>query len=363
MQKIFHNFGGVILVALIVVALISLIGLFFTSDGDGWMDNAFKDVIHGFTDKADGAIDDLERDHIAPTLTLTPELSQDADNPAAVETNSITLTGTVSDAGGVAFLTVNGNAVTPDGTGAWSYTLPLTQNMVTEVTVVAKDEAGNTATKSGYVTYIQYVAYKFTPSDYDSKMGTTTQTDSVVNIPATFVHNGTYYKTTAIGMGAFMNCTSLTSVTIPDSVTSINVQAFYGCTNLASVTILEGVTGIGAEAFKKCTSLTSVTIPDSVTNIDNGAFNGCTNLISVTFGENSRIGDYTFDGCTKLASVTIPDSVTTIGKYGFRGCTSLTSITFEGTIARWNAITKGSSWKTSIPATEVVCSDGTVSLA
>ena len=81
---------------------------------------------------------------------------------------------------------------------------------------------------------------------------------------------------TSIGRYAFVDCTSLTSVTIPDSVTSIGSSAFEDCTSLTSVTIPDSVTSIGDWAFSNCTSLTSVTIPDSVTSIGKGAFYNCT---------------------------------------------------------------------------------------
>ena len=54
--------------------------------------------------------------------------------------------------------------------------------------------------------------------------------------------------------------------------------------------------------------------------------------------------------------------LTSIGNSAFYYCTRLTSITFEGTVEQWNAITKGYDWKYNVPATEVVCSNGTVSL-
>jgi hypothetical protein len=115
----------------------------------------------------------------------------------------------------------------------------------------------------------------------------------------------------SIGDYAFSGCTSLASVTIPDSVTSIGEDAFAGCSSLASVTIGNGVTGIGYEAFSYCSSLASVIIGNSVTSI----------------------GYYAFEGCSSLAAVTIPDSVTTVGGNAFDNCTSLASVTFEGTIA------------------------------
>ncbi len=65
--------------------------------------------------------------------------------------------------------------------------------------------------------------------------------------------------TKVIAGSAFMNCTNLASVTIPDSVTSIDNFAFYNCTSLTSVTIPDSVTSIGYAAFSNCRSLTSVT--------------------------------------------------------------------------------------------------------
>ena len=131
---------------------------------------------------------------------------------------------------------------------------------------------------------------------------------------------------TSIGDSAF-NCTSLTSVTIPDSVTLIGNSAFNDCTSLTSVTIPDSVTSIGSTAFSNCTSLTSVTIPNSVTSIGGGAFNACTSLTSITIPDGvTSIGNYTFYQCYSLTSVTIPDSVTSIGVNAFSYCTSLKEV-------------------------------------
>jgi hypothetical protein len=86
---------------------------------------------------------------------------------------------------------------------------------------------------------------------------------------------------TSIGAEAFKYFTSLTCVTIPDSVTSIGYDAFYGCTGLIGITIPDSITSIGNRAFAGCTGLTSITIPDSVTSIGEWAFYWCTGLNSI----------------------------------------------------------------------------------
>ena len=138
---------------------------------------------------------------------------------------------------------------------------------------------------------------------------------------------------TSIGGKAFLDCTSLTSVTIPDSVTSIGKQAFMYCTSLTGVTIPDSVTSIGSSAFSYCKSLTSVTIPNSVTSIGGAAFNGCSSLTSVTIPNSvTSIGGCAFMDCSSLTSVTIPNSVTSIGEYAFYNCTSLTSVAIPDSV-------------------------------
>lgn len=87
---------------------------------------------------------------------------------------------------------------------------------------------------------------------------------------------------TAIGAQAFLECTNLISVVIPDSVERIGAQVFSGCSKLTNVVIGDGVRSIGFFAFYKCSKLTSIVIPDSVESIDYFAFSGC-NLISVYY--------------------------------------------------------------------------------
>ena len=80
------------------------------------------------------------------------------------------------------------------------------------------------------------------------------------------------HRVTSIGSNAFRNCSSLTGVTIPDTVTKIGYGAFYKCTNLTSILIPNSVTNIGERAFWECCKLTNVSVPDSVTSIGAYAF-------------------------------------------------------------------------------------------
>ena len=129
---------------------------------------------------------------------------------------------------------------------------------------------------------------------------------------------------TSIGNFAFLICTSLTNIIIPDSVTSIGDFAFQGCTGLTNITIPGRVTSIGRNAFENCTSLTNIIIPGSVTSIGDSVFTSCTSLTNIIIPDSvTSIGGYAFDRCSSLISITIPDSVTSFGIGVFRDCLSL----------------------------------------
>ena len=176
------------------------------------------------------------------------------------------------------------------------------------------------------------------------------------------------YPVTRIGYRAFLDCSSLTSVTIPNSVTSIGDSAFWYCDSLTSVTIPNSVTEIGYNAFNKCYNLTEIVvssgnpaysndasgvlfnkektmliqypdgkketsyvIPNSVTSIGYYVFSDCDSLTSVTIPNSvTRIGSDAFYGCDSLTSVTIPNSVTEIEYNAFRDCPSLTLYGYSG---------------------------------
>ena len=138
---------------------------------------------------------------------------------------------------------------------------------------------------------------------------------------------------TSIGIGAFQSCYELTNLTIPNHVTSIGRDAFSGCVGLPSVTLPNTVTSIGEGAFRDCLSLIRVALPNGVTSIGRFTFQNCSSLTSVTIPDSAtRIGDQAFDNCTSLANITLPESVTSIGDWAFSGCTNLTSVTLPNSV-------------------------------
>ncbi len=123
---------------------------------------------------------------------------------------------------------------------------------------------------------------------------------------------------------------SLSSITIPGSLSKIQDSLFTGCTNLISVSMASGVEFIGRGAFQSCTNLTSVMIPDSVGIIQSFAFGGCYNLSNITIPDGvTNIEAGAFSNCRKLVSLTIPKQVANIGYLAFSGCYSLESLVVD----------------------------------
>ncbi len=134
-----------------------------------------------------------------------------------------------------------------------------------------------------------------------------------------------------------------------DSITHVRIPAAYNG---------KPVTSIGDLAFANCSSLTGITIPNSVTSIGPSAFWGCRSLTSIVIPETvTSIGEAAFAYCDSLTSVTIPEAVTSIGEYAFGECSSLTSVTFRGTMAEWNAMDRGTSFTGRYT---VHCTDGDI---
>ena len=141
-----------------------------------------------------------------------------------------------------------------------------------------------------------------------------------IEIPESIKYNGSVYNVISIGAYAFSQCESLTSVSIPNSVSFINYGAFSGCRNLKTVIIPNSVTTIGFDAFGDCSSLSSVNIPDNLETIGNGAFIRCTSLTSITIPNSvTSIGDNAFSDCERLSSIIVLNNEVSIGGNAFDG--------------------------------------------
>ena len=140
----------------------------------------------------------------------------------------------------------------------------------------------------------------------------------------------------------FRNCSSLTSITLPNDLTTIGQYAFSSCSALTSINIPESVTSVGENVFQSCSSLTeplynsklfvymprsfegSYTIPNGITTIVNYAFYDCQNLTEISIPEGVTTIDYSaFQSCYNLASINIPESVTSVGSFAFAGIAML----------------------------------------
>lgn len=166
-----------------------------------------------------------------------------------------------------------------------------------------------------------------TELEYSAFKGCTSLT--AVTIPSGLTKSG------SLGSGAFSGCSALTTVQFGSGLVSIPEALFEG-TGLKTITLPESVTSIGSWAFANCAKLEQVSFPAGLTSIDLGAFENCTALTAVTLPKRlTKLGYEAFKNCSALKSVWIPKSLTNNGSGdGFKGCTALTDITFETGITK-----------------------------
>ena len=160
-----------------------------------------------------------------------------------------------------------------------------------------------------------YAFYDKTSSSV-SDFGTIFKDTSLLNITL-------YDGFTVITNDAFMNCTSLITVTAP-VLQTIGEQAFQFCVDLISVTA-PNLENIGYSAFYYCDSLITITA-DNLTTIENLAFYDCKSLTDITAPKLEIIGNHAFENCVSLRTITAP-KLETIGDYAFLRCERLITIT------------------------------------
>ena len=168
------------------------------------------------------------------------------------------------------------------------------------------------------------------------------KTITTITIPKTIVDggsvNGQVFTNTNIKTAVFENgstlvannifdgCTTLTSVTIPDTVKVIEDRAFQNCTSLKNIELPSRLEEINYRAFKGCTGLTEITIPKTITAGGEEAFANTSIKKAIIENGAKKVPYDLFRGCATLESVSIPHTVTYIGSYAFYGCQALKNI-------------------------------------
>lgn len=166
--------------------------------------------------------------------------------------------------------------------------------------------------------------------------------DKIFTVPSEI--NGK--KITKIADWTFLDCDSITNITISDGVTSIGSYAFYGCRNLTSITIPDSVTSIGSDPFGRCESLTKINVASENPNyvsVNGVLYNkNKTTLMHYPAGKKDKnykildgvtsIDDWAFEDCAYLMNIIIPDGVISVGYGAFENCTNLTSIKIPNSV-------------------------------
>ena len=232
---------------------------------------------------------------------------------------------------------------------------------------------------------IDNLKYQLNNDQTASLVGYTGSFENLV-IPEKISYEGYTFNVASIGDSAFKDCSSLTSVVIPNSITEIGKDAFYNCTNLAKVdyngTVSQWKSISGYNNVSKIIKCTDGVIGNrNIVIIDNLKYqlnNDNTAYIfsyvnktktfeipeSVTYEGYSfnvtSISSQAFYGCASLTSITIPNSVTSIGDSAFYNCSDLKFVIYNGKKTRWNAISISNSNNSYLTGAIIKCTDGII---
>lgn len=123
---------------------------------------------------------------------------------------------------------------------------------------------------------------------------------------------------------AFLGCSRLRKVVLPNGIKKIGFQAFCGCSSLESVVFPSSLEDIGSNAFVNCSALDSVSFPDGLKHIGHNAFSFCVSLRDVWLPDSLReIESYAFSDCDSLLSARLPANSSMLGELIFNCCQAL----------------------------------------
>ncbi len=174
--------------------------------------------------------------------------------------------------------------------------------------------------------------------------------------PATLKHvvlNGT-----EVPAYAFYGCSFLETITLSDEITTIGENAFYGC-EISELELPAALTAIDTWAFGDCINLTAIELPEGVVSLGYAAFQGCSALEEITLPAGISVipgSLFQYDG--SLRTVTILGHLTEIQDWAFRDTTQLTTVVYAGSEEEWDAVEKGSWWRSNAGAFSVVFDGG-----
>lgn len=184
---------------------------------------------------------------------------------------------------------------------------------------------------AGCVELVKYRFAPYTQSIGNNAFASDTKLGSVTNFENT--------KVSQVAQNVFSQCSSLISISLPNTITAIGDGAFEGCSKLTSMDLSKTkTTTIGTSAFASCGNLGTIILPTTLTIIGTSAFEDDTNLRSVQNLEKtivSTINKNAFLGCKNLSSVKLPQTLSTLGESAFEGCSNLTAVAgFENTAVK-----------------------------
>ena len=222
--------------------------------------------------------------------------------------------------------------------------------------------SGDIAIPANYLTENCHIAWKYVCEDVSAtweikNVLVTTPTNQVeviagenkysgdITIPVTTIFNGQKCDVIAIAENAFNACSTLTSITIPNSVKYIGNKAFFGCNELEKTNFIGDIADwcdikfdgayanpitVSYNFYLNNQQIKDLVIPNTVDSIPAYAFDFCKSFTSITIPNSvTYIGEFAFELCSNVNSIFIPKSVKSIQQGAFAGGVNLQSIIVE----------------------------------